>query len=223
MMLFFKTHFLNLIKFNTINYLKVWDIQKKLVHEKNCGIIKKDYIIILEHKPVFTLGKNADSSNLLVSSDFLKQKNIDILKIERGGNITFHGPGQIVVYPVIDLLKNRIGVTDYVAAMEKIIIETALECGIKSETKPKRPGVWANNHKIGNIGIALKKGVSYHGFSLNVDMDLTPFSWINPCGIKGVKITSLSEILNKSLDVREVRKTVLLKIEHVFGIKLQTN
>ncbi len=159
-------------------------------------------VFFVEHPPVFTLGKRGGLENLTVSNEFLNSKNVDIVKTDRGGNITWHGPGQAVLYPVIDLEKNRISVKDFVHGLEEIMKLTASDFNIKADRDRKNHGIWVGNAKIGSVGISVKRGISMHGLALNINPDLEAFSWINPCGLNDISMTSLKKELlkNKSCD-----------------------
>ncbi len=152
-----------------------------------------DHIFFVEHPSVFTLGKRGGKENLVVSSDFLTSKQIDVVQTDRGGNITYHGPGQAVLYPVIDLEKNKIGVKDFVHGLEEVMRLTAMNFDVKANRDDRNHGLWVGDSKIGSVGISIKKGISFHGLAMNVSPDLTPFSWINPCGLSNVSMTSIQK------------------------------
>ena len=168
---------------------------------------------------MFTLGRRGGLDNLLVSEAFLKKSGIPVVHVERGGYITYHGPGQLVVYPIIDLESARISVVDFVDAMEEIMIRTVGKWGIKAERNPINRGVWVGNKKIGSIGIALRKGVSFHGLALNINLDLTPFSWIQPCGLKGVSMTSMARECGQNVTINQVREVIKEKFQKVLEIE----
>jgi lipoate-protein ligase B len=144
---------------------------------------------------VFTFGRNGGRENLTVSEDFLKDRGVTLVQTDRGGNVTCHGPGQAVLYPVVDLEQARIGVTDFVYGLEEIMGQTARDFGVPIHRDPRNHGMWKGPRKIGSVGLSIKHGISIHGLALNVSMDLTPFSWINPCGMSGVSMTSLKQEL----------------------------
>lgn len=155
-----------------------------------------DHLFFVEHPPVFTFGKNGGRENLMVSDAFLDQNGVETVQTRRGGNITYHGPGQAVLYPVIDLNRAGIGVADFVTGLEEIMKNTLLYFNLKAGRDARNHGIWINNSKIGSIGLAIKKGISMHGLALNINPDLTPFSWVNPCGLKDVSITSVEKELS---------------------------
>jgi lipoyl(octanoyl) transferase len=150
------------------------------------GADTPDEIWLLEHPTVFTLGLNADASHVLAAGD------IPVVKIDRGGQVTYHGPGQLVVYPLIDIRRAKLGVRDLVTAMERAIIDYCATLGITAKCKAGAPGVYVDGRKIASVGIRIRRGASYHGLAFNVNMDLEPFQRINPCGYAGLQMTQLA-------------------------------
>ncbi len=181
-------------------YDKVLQCQMNTVQARILGNLTEDRILSVEHPPVFTLGKRGGEENLRVSKSFLISRGINLTKTDRGGNITYHGPGQAVVYPIVDLETAGLGVRDFVFALEEIMIQTALDFGVQAGRNVLNRGVWVGEAKLGSVGIAVKRGVSYHGLALNLDTDLTPFTFIHPCGLSHVSMTSLKQELKKSAD-----------------------
>lgn len=165
-----------------------------------------DCFYITEHKPVYTLGKRGGKENLLVDC------GIEIFTTLRGGNITYHGPGQVVLYPVINIKKLGIGVKEYIIRLEEIVINTLISFGIRGIRDKKSHGVWYKDKKIASVGVRISNGVTLHGIALNVNVDLTPFTYINPCGIEGLKMTSLKSILKRDIDLKEIKKYVIQSI-----------
>ncbi len=203
------------IDLNLMDYHRAFALQKRYVAEKIDGILEKNVVLLLEHPRVFTLGKRGGRENLTVSEEFLHDKGIEVVQTKRGGNITFHGPGQLVCYPIFDLKRARLGVADFVWSLEEIMIKTCLEFGINAGRDKKNHGIWVKNSKIGNIGLSVKRNISFHGTALNVNLDLSPFSWINPCGMKGVSMTSMKREIEKTshgykLEMEDI-KTVMKK------------
>lgn len=147
----------------------------------------EDEIWIVEHPPVFTLGLNGKPEHLLQSSE------IPLVNTDRGGQITYHAPGQLVIYTLIDMKRRGLGVRQLVTILEQAMIDALAQYGLKSKAKSDAPGVYIDEKKIGAVGLRIKKGGSYHGLSLNNNMDLSPFSLINPCGYKGLQVTQLSD------------------------------
>ena len=167
-------------------YLDTWRAMQAFTDQR--GVDTPDELWVLEHEPVFTLGMNADPAHLLAPGD------IPVVQVDRGGQVTYHGPGQLVVYPLIDLRRAGLGVRDLVTALEQAVIATAASFGIVAATRPGAPGVYVEGAKLASVGIRVRRGASYHGVSINVDMDLGPFSRINPCGFEGLAMTQLAAL-----------------------------
>ncbi|WP_300458252.1 lipoyl(octanoyl) transferase LipB [Desulfobacula sp.] len=186
------------IDLDLLDYRKALDFQLETLHSKMNQPLLEDRIFFVEHPSVFTLGKRGGLENLGVSRNFLREKNIDLVQTDRGGNITYHGPGQAVLYPIVDLERNRLGVKEYVHGLEEIMKQTALAFNIPADRNPKNHGMWVENAKIGSVGISIKRGISIHGLAMNITPDLEPFSWIHPCGLSDISITSIEKELVKS-------------------------
>ncbi len=204
-----------------VSYLAALDLQKLLVDARKSKQINSNIILFLEHTPVFTLGRRGGKDNLTVSDTFLKDQNIPVVQTERGGNITYHGPGQLVAYLIIDLDHQRLSVEDYVTNLETVMLQTAAEFGIDASQNSKNRGIWVNNKKMGSIGIAIRHGITFHGLALNVNLSLVPFQWINPCGMKDVEMTSLKQELKQELSMESARDILKSKIKHVFGCQFE--
>jgi lipoate-protein ligase B len=201
-------------------YGDAWNLQKKLVEARRSGAVANDVLLLLEHPPVFTLGRRGGLDNLTVPESFLKGSGIPLFHVERGGDITYHGPGQIVGYPFVDLHAARLGVTEYVERLEEVMILAAARWGVAAVRNPLNRGVWVGNCKLGSIGVAVRRGVTFHGFAFNVNVALEPFGWINPCGLKGIGMTSLERELSRPLPLEEVRESLKRNVESVFGVEL---
>jgi lipoate-protein ligase B len=204
-----------------IDYQEAWTLQQHLVTARLENQIDRDVLLFLEHPPVFTLGRRGGLENLLVSEAFLEDKGVPVVQIERGGFITYHAPGQAVVYPIVDLHARRIGVKDFVAAMEESMIQTAGFWGVTAELNSLNSGVWVGPNKMGSIGIALRKGISFHGLALNVNLDLTPFSWVEPCGLEGVAMTSMRNELDRELPMKEVVSVLKAQLGKALGFSME--
>lgn len=195
------------------DYVQVLDIQntarENMLDDPTLG----DRIFFVQHPAVFTLGKRGGRENLVVSERFLAEKGIKIVQTARGGNITFHGPGQAVLYPIINLERSRIGVADFVHGLEEIMMRTARQFGVDARRDPKNHGLWVGTKKIGSVGLSIKKGISIHGLAFNVCPDLTPFTWINPCGLQNLAMASLEhENKNSIFD----RKASMERVKELF-------
>lgn len=185
------------IDLGILEYKRALQLQIDTLELKIKNPLFDDHIFFVEHPPVFTLGRRGGEENLTVTKDFLSLKHIDMIATDRGGNITYHGPGQAVLYPVIDLERNKIGVKDYVFGLEEIMKRTALDFDIDADRSEINHGLFVGKEKLGSVGISVKKGMCHHGLSMNIHCDLTPFSWINPCGLTGISMTSIKNELQK--------------------------
>ncbi|MFO7971799.1 MAG: lipoyl(octanoyl) transferase LipB [Desulfobacterales bacterium] len=202
------------------DYREVWQLQGHLVAAKYHNTIHKNVVLVLEHPPVFTLGRRGGLNNLGVSENFLAKAVIPVIQVERGGNITFHGPGQLVVYPIIHLLTAELSVVRYVENIEEVMIRTAADWGITAVRNPLNRGAWVGNKKLGSIGIAIRRGICFHGMALNVNTSLEPFRWITPCGLENTEITSMERELCKNVSMKQVRERVKHHVEAVFQVSL---
>ncbi len=187
-------------------YKQAHELQTQLVEQ--CRQTEDEYYLFLEHPPVFTLGKRGGRAHLGVSEQFLQDRGIDLVHIERGGDITYHGPGQIIVYPIFHLRRKKIAVTEYVKLLEEIMLRTAAEAGIQAGRDAKNHGIWVGQKKLGSIGIAIRHGVTFHGLGLNVSTNLTHFDWINPCGLTQVKMTSFAGETGATVDLAQVKENI---------------
>jgi lipoate-protein ligase B len=205
---------LDVIRLGRKAYEEVWDRQKKLVEERRMGIVP-DTLILVEHDPVYTLGKNSDENHLLKSRDV----HIPVYQIERGGDVTFHGPGQLVGYPILDLHHHRLSVSWYMRTLEGMLIQTLGQFGIKARRREGLTGVWVGEEKIAALGVRLSRWVSMHGFALNVNTDLEFFDGIIPCGIFEYDVTSMSQILGKEVSMVEVEETLVTIFRLLFNFQ----
>ena len=201
-------------------YERVWRLQTRLVAARREGILDRDIMLLTEHQPVFTLGRRGGLDHLMAPTADLDGAGIPVFQVERGGNITYHGPGQLVLYPVVDLLGVGLKVVDYVWNLEEVAIRTAAAWRIKAERNAVNRGVWVEARKLASVGIAVRRGISFHGIALNVNLSLEPFRWIHPCGLQGVEVTSMERELSCPVPTAEVRRTMKGEIEAVFGVEL---
>lgn len=202
------------------DYGQAQALQERCVAAKTDGRLSEDLMFLLEHPAVFTLGRNGGRENLMVSDAHLASAGVGLMPSQRGGNITYHGPGQIVGYPVIDLQRARMGVGDYVTALEDLMLSVAQAWGVAADRDDRNRGIWVDGAKAGSIGLCLRHGMAFHGFALNVSNDLTPFQWINPCGLAGVRMTSLEQVLDREIPMDELRQTVWQTAARVFDVTL---
>ncbi|MFO7760263.1 MAG: lipoyl(octanoyl) transferase LipB [Desulfobia sp.] len=203
-----------------IDYEKARDLQLDLVEGRKSGRFSNDMVILLEHSPVFTLGRRGKEEYLHVGRDFLDKKGISLVHAERGGFITYHAPGQLIVYAVFDLGRIRLGVKDFIYKLEEVMLCCARDEGVPAHRDPLNRGVWTGPRKLGSVGIALRQGITFHGLALNVALELAPFTWINPCGLKGLEMTSLQEESANVVSVTGARNRVKGHIEEIFNVEL---
>ena len=194
-------------------YKKTWNYQKELLKKRSNNEIN-DTLILVEHEPVFTLGKNADENHILQNCP----DNIKTYHIERGGDVTYHGPGQLVGYPILDLRNYKKSISWYMRSLEQVIIDTLFDYNITANRKKGLTGVWCNNEKIAALGVRVSRWITMHGFSLNIDPTLNHYKSIIPCGIFEHGVTSMSGVLNKTVDYEHVKKTIIKKFLYQFSI-----
>jgi len=187
------------------DYGGVWQSMKSHIREEDF----KNEIWFLEHTPVFTLGTAADQKHIL------NAKGIPVIQSDRGGEVTYHGPGQLVIYFMIDVKKSKLGPKILVKTLQEFIKSLLKEYSIDSEFIDGAPGVYVNEKKIASIGLRISKGKAYHGISINVDMDLAPFSYINPCGYEGLKVTQIKDLNNKA-NIKDVERLAIKLLEPIF-------
>ena len=206
---------LTLLDLGRKDYGEVWVIQKKLVEQVISGACR-DTLILVEHPPVITLGRKGSEQDILASSQDLSRRSIQFFKVDRGGRATFHGPGQLVAYPILSLLARERDIHRYLRNLEEVIIELLRGLGIKGQRREDHSGVWINDQKVASIGIGVKKWVTYHGLALNVDVDLNYFSLIDPCGLGQRRVTSLAEVLSFQVKIDEIKRSMVKSFSKVF-------
>lgn len=206
-----------IVDLGMIDYGRCHHLQQKLVERRRHNQLESDLFLITEHPATFTLGRRGGRKNLVVSEQFLKDRNIPVISIERGGDITFHGPGQLVIYPIYRLRDSRLSVADYVYLLEEAMIQLADSVGVRAMRDERNHGVWVEGKKLGSVGIAIRHGISFHGLALNVNVSLEPFSWVNPCGLHGVLMTSLSNENQREVTTQTLGKKVQYIVEKVFS------
>ena len=193
------------------SYKDVWNLQKKMQLKRLNGDMG-DVLILVEHDPVYTLGKNANPDHLLQSRD----RSIDVFNVERGGDITFHGPGQLVGYPILDLSNYKKSVSWYMRSLEQLTIDVLYEFKISAKRVEGLTGVWVGDEKIAAQGVRLTKWITMHGFSININNDLSFYDGIIPCGIFNRGVTSMKEILKRTQKMEKVKSLVIDKFNQIF-------
>lgn len=199
------------------DYAETYALQQDLAAKRKSGELDSDLFLVTEHPSTFTLGRRGGRENLMVSESFLREKNIPLVHIERGGDITFHGEGQLVIYPIFDLRKGGVTVAAYVALLEELMLQLAVKHGVAASRDQRNNGIWVGDKKLGSVGIAIRHGVSFHGLALNVNVSLEPFSWVNPCGLTGISMTTLARELGEDLFLATVKKGLDATLASVFG------
>jgi len=202
-------------------YEEAYALQTAANAARHTGRLDRDLVIMLEHPPVFTLGRRGGRDNLVVTEAFLRTRGIEIVPVERGGNITYHGPGQLVVYLVVDLKAGRLTVVDFVGGLEDAMVGAASEWGVAAVGNDDFRGAWIENRKLGSVGITVRRGITFHGLALNVNTDLEPFTWINPCGIQGCAMTSLAREVGGPVDMERVRHQMAEQLSRQFGLSFE--
>jgi lipoyl(octanoyl) transferase len=198
-----------------IDYKQAWDLQKEIFDLRLRNEIN-DTLFLLEHPHTYTLGKVAEKQNLISSESQLKELGVSVYEIDRGGDITYHGPGQIVGYPIIKLSDWKEDTHLYLRGLEEVMILTCREYGIESERNSKYTGVWIGNRKIAAIGIKVSRWITMHGFAFNINTDLSYFGGIIPCGIKDKDVTSLQRELGREINIDEVKEKLEKNFKKVF-------
>lgn len=195
--------------------------QQILVQARTEGKIP-DVVLLLEHSPVFTIGRFRGEEDIIASAETLAQEGIAVFCSSRGGSVTYHGPGQLVGYPILNLKENRLGVLEYIRKLEEVVIKLLLTFGIQGQRVAKYPGgVWVGGEKICSVGIHVSHYITMHGFALNVNTNLRHFEYINPCGIKGAVITSISKLLGYPVEVEAIIPSLLDIFSETFGLKCE--
>lgn len=206
---------LNYSDLGLVDYKEAWDMQK-LIHQQIVNKTSDDYLLLLEHPHTYTLGKTTVKSNLIGSESFLKEKKISVYEIDRGGDITYHGPGQIVGYPIINLNNWLQDTHKYLRALEEVILRVCAEFEIIGRRDPEFTGVWVEDRKIAAIGIKVSRWVTMHGFAFNINTDLDLFNGIIPCGISDRQVTSLSKEKDKIINTDSVKLLIRKHFLEVF-------
>ena len=196
------------------SYKRTWELQKELQLQRIENKID-DTLLLVEHEPVYTFGKNTDENHLLQNYP----ENVKLFHIERGGDITFHGPGQIVGYPIIDLHNYKMSISWYMRALEEVIIRSLDKFGISADRKDSLTGVWVEDEKIAALGVRISRWVTMHGFALNVNTDLAYYDSIIPCGIFDYGITSMKHILGEKQNISKIKSTLSAVFLDVFQLK----
>ncbi len=214
----------HMIDLGLIGYAEAWSLQKRIVAARKAGAIK-DVLLVCEHPHVITQGRNGKREHLLASEHVLRQKGVEYYETSRGGDITYHGPGQLVGYPILNLGAIRRDVVWYVRMLEEAMIRATSEFGITAERVAGKTGIWVKSgdteEKLAAIGVHISRWVTSHGFAYNVSTDLPYFDLIVPCGIADRKATSLEKLLGRSVEQEEVAQRIARHLGELFGLEMQ--
>ncbi len=209
-----------LYQLGLIEYGEAYDIQRKLWSQKMDGRTA-DALLLLEHPPTFTIGKSGKLENLLLAREELTKEGMSLFFTNRGGDITYHGPGQLVVYPIIDLKNRGKDIHRYIHDLEEVVIRTLADLSIEARRDGKNVGVWVDNEKIAAIGVSIRKWIALHGLALNVHPNLEHFSFINPCGILDRGVTSIARVLSRDVPMEVVVKGLVNHFSEVFDAHIE--
>jgi len=203
------------LELGLIEYQEAYNLQRTFHQQRVEGKIP-DVLLLLEHPPTITIGKSGTLDNVLVSRERLAQEGMSLFFSDRGGDVTYHGPGQLVGYPIVDLRQRGKDLHSYVKKLEEVILRTLSDFSIDGDRDECHPGVWVNEQEIAAIGLSLRNWVSMHGFALNINIDLEHFSFINPCGFSDRRATSMSKILGSQIPIREATNSLISHFCNVF-------
>jgi lipoyl(octanoyl) transferase len=212
--------FFHLEQLGLVDYAAALELQRERVARRKAGAIP-DTLLLLEHPHVYTLGRNARRENMLVSPEWLASRGAQLFQTDRGGDVTYHGPGQLVGYPILDLTQHRRDISWYMRSLEEVLIRMAQDYGIEAGRSEGAAGVWVGDDKLAAMGVHLSRWVTSHGFALNVSTDLGFFEWIVPCGLQGKGVTSLAKLLGRAVDMEEVAARVVEHFGAVFGLEVK--
>ncbi len=209
----------NLEQLGLVDYAAALELQRERVAQRKVDAIP-DTLLLLEHPHVYTLGRNACGENILVPEEFLASRGAQVFHTDRGGDVTYHGPGQLVGYPILDLTRHRRDISWYMRSLEEVFIRTARDYGIEAGRSAGAAGVWVGNDKLAAMGVHLSRWVTSHGFALNVSTDLRYFEWIVPCGLQGKGVTSLAKLLGHPVEMEDAAAHVVEHFGEVFGVEV---
>ena len=212
--------FCRVVSLGLVSDASAWELRRWLVEQRNAGQIE-DTLLLLEHTPVITLGRNASKEHVLSSPEVLASEGIEVVEANRGGDVTFHGPGQLVGYPILDLSRIRKDVVWYVRTLEEALIRTAADFGLPAGRKQGLTGVWVGEAKVAAIGVHISRWVTCHGFALNLETDLEFFRHIVPCGIGNYPVTCFRQLLGRPVDRSQVEPRVVHHLGKLLGLRME--
>ena len=201
------------------DYLPVWELQKQLAQQVHDGEAQ-DTLLVVQHPPTITMGRLGRREQVLADDEQLSSLNLPLYEVDRGGEVTFHGPGQLVMYPVVNL-RERWGPVKYVRTLEQVMVHCLSDFGVSGEIVEGETGVWAGGGKIGAIGVKISRGVAYHGCSLNVNTDLAWYDHIIPCGLKDQSMTSMAKLLDREVDIEMAAYSMTYHFGRMMGFRMR--
>jgi lipoate-protein ligase B len=204
----------------SVDYPKALLIQERLLDLRKCGAIS-DVLLLLQHPSVLTIGRSGVDKNIIIPTETLIEEGIPVFYTNRGGDVTYHGPGQVVGYPILHLIENDLTVHQYVWNLEEIVIRTLVDFGIGGQRVSGFRGVWIGGEKICALGVRVSSRVTMHGFALNVNTNLKYFTYIVPCGILGSSVTSVSKLLGHEVEIEEIQESLLRHFSQIFRFTLE--
>ncbi|HEX6574508.1 MAG TPA: lipoyl(octanoyl) transferase LipB [Gemmatimonadaceae bacterium] len=207
------------VRLGRMGYEESLELQREVARQRISGEIPQDVLLLVEHPPVVTLGRSSKQKNLISSPQFLASRGVELFEVERGGDVTFHGPGQLVGYPIFDLKRHKLDLHWYLRSVEEALIRTLSRYGIASERNTGYTGVWTRGRKIASIGVHARDWVTWHGFALNVTTDLSYFDLIVPCGIVGVEMTSVLKETGQHVELAAVSDVVTDQFADLFELR----
>lgn len=213
---------LGVVGLGRMTYAEALDLQRTLAQKRIDGGLDRDLLLLVEHNPVVTLGRGAKDSSMALPSAEIAARGVELFEVDRGGDVTFHGPGQLVGYPILELPVDRRDVHRYVRDLEDVLIQAVGDFGIAAARIPGLTGIWVGDRKLAAIGVRISRWVTSHGFALNVSTDLSHFDLIVPCGIADKGVTSMERLLGRRVPMDEVAEAVVLRFGRVFGGSLTT-
>lgn len=210
-------------RLGVVSYADGLELQRSLVEQRRAGDVP-DQLLLLEHPPVITLGVKTrnDRSHIIASPDLLQREGVEVFETGRGGDVTYHGPGQLVGYPIIDLKPDRCDVHQYVRDIEEVMIRAAGQFGVSAQRMPGLTGAWVGDEKLAAIGVRIARWITSHGFAFNVNTTLTHFDFIVPCGIPGKGVTSLEKLVGHPVPMAEVEEAIVKSFSQVFNVDVIT-
>ncbi len=209
-----------MLELGLVEYGEAFRLQRAVAQARDAGNLS-DVLILLQHPAVITLGRRANRANILAAEELLRREGVAVYPSTRGGDVTYHGPGQIVGYPILKLRELGLGAAAYVHGLEAMLIDLLGGFGVEARRDPHYIGVWVGDEKIAAIGVAISTGVTMHGFALNVDPNLSHFELINPCGITDKGVTSMARLLGRPVSVEEVRLPLVESFARTFGMEIE--